>query len=50
MRSGSLDWHLRFPLDVRSALPCFGWRVKLDYRDSLVDFEYDPKRVNPFAR
>jgi hypothetical protein len=24
--------------------------VKLDYRDGLVDFEYDPKRVNPFAR
>ncbi len=24
--------------------------VKLDYRDGLVDFEYDPKRVNLFAR
>jgi hypothetical protein len=24
--------------------------VKLDYRDGLVDFQYDPKRVNPFAR
>jgi tetratricopeptide (TPR) repeat protein len=24
--------------------------VKLDYRDGLVDFKYDPKRVNPFAR
>jgi hypothetical protein len=23
--------------------------LKLDYRDGLVDFEYDPKRV-PFAR
>jgi hypothetical protein len=23
--------------------------MKLDYRDGLVDFEYDPKRV-PFAR
>ena len=23
--------------------------VKLDYRDGLVDFMYDPKRVNPFA-
>jgi tetratricopeptide (TPR) repeat protein len=24
--------------------------LKLDYRDGLVDFEYDPKRVNPFVR
>jgi tetratricopeptide (TPR) repeat protein len=24
--------------------------VKLDYRDGLVDFEYDPKRVNHFGR
>jgi tetratricopeptide (TPR) repeat protein len=24
--------------------------VDLDYRDGLVDFKYDPKRVNPFAR
>ncbi|MGA8312102.1 MAG: aspartyl protease family protein, partial [Terriglobales bacterium] len=24
--------------------------VKLDYRDGLVDFEYDPKRVYPFVR
>lgn len=24
--------------------------VKLDYRDGLVDFEYDPKRVSGFAR
>jgi hypothetical protein len=24
--------------------------VELDYRDGLVDFKYDPKRVNPFAR
>jgi hypothetical protein len=24
--------------------------VKLDYRDGLVDFKYDPKRVQPFAR
>ena len=24
--------------------------VKLDYRDGLVDFEYDPKRVQRFAR
>ncbi len=24
--------------------------VKLDYRDGLVDFEYDPKRVNPYTR
>jgi tetratricopeptide (TPR) repeat protein len=24
--------------------------VKLDYRDGLVDFEYDPKRVNHFER
>jgi tetratricopeptide (TPR) repeat protein len=24
--------------------------VKLDYRDGLVNFEYDPKRVNPFAK
>ena len=24
--------------------------VKLDYRDGLVDFEFDPKRVNPYAR
>jgi hypothetical protein len=24
--------------------------VKLDYRDGLVNFEYDPKRVNPFVR
>jgi tetratricopeptide (TPR) repeat protein len=24
--------------------------VKLDYRDGLVDFEYDPKRVNPYSR
>jgi len=24
--------------------------VKLDYRDGLVDFEYDPKRVSAFAR
>jgi tetratricopeptide (TPR) repeat protein len=24
--------------------------VKLDYRDGLVDFEYDPKRVSPFTR
>jgi tetratricopeptide (TPR) repeat protein len=24
--------------------------LKLDYRDGLVNFEYDPKRVNPFLR
>ena len=24
--------------------------VELDYRDGLVDFKYDPKRVNHFAR
>jgi hypothetical protein len=24
--------------------------VKLDYRDGLVDFEYDPKRVNSFTK
>jgi hypothetical protein len=24
--------------------------VKLDYRDGLVDFEYDPKRISAFAR
>jgi len=24
--------------------------VKLDYRDGLVDFEYDPKRVSTFSR
>jgi hypothetical protein len=24
--------------------------VELDYRDGLVDFGYDPKRVSPFAR
>jgi tetratricopeptide (TPR) repeat protein len=24
--------------------------IELDYRDGLVDFKYDPKRVNPFAR
>jgi tetratricopeptide (TPR) repeat protein len=24
--------------------------VQLDYRDGLVDFKYDPKRVNPFIR
>jgi hypothetical protein len=24
--------------------------VKLDYRDGLVDFEYDPKHVNPYPR
>ena len=24
--------------------------VKLDYRDGLVDFEFDPKRVNPYTR
>jgi tetratricopeptide (TPR) repeat protein len=24
--------------------------LKLDYRDGLVDFEYDPKRVQPFVR
>jgi|HubBroStandDraft_2_1064218.scaffolds.fasta_scaffold19204_2 hypothetical protein len=24
--------------------------VELDYRDGLVDFKYDPKRVNPFGR
>ena len=24
--------------------------LKLDYRDGLVDLEYDPKRVQPFAR
>jgi hypothetical protein len=24
--------------------------VELDYRDGLVDFKYDPKRVNPFVR
>jgi hypothetical protein len=24
--------------------------IKLDYRDGLVDFEYDPKRVQYFAR
>jgi tetratricopeptide (TPR) repeat protein len=24
--------------------------VELDYRDGLVDFKYDPKRVNPFAK
>jgi hypothetical protein len=24
--------------------------MKLDFRDGLVDFEYDPKRVQPFAR
>jgi hypothetical protein len=24
--------------------------VELDYRDGLVDFKYDPKRVNPFER
>ena len=24
--------------------------VELDYRDGLVDFKYDPKRANPFAR
>jgi Aspartyl protease len=24
--------------------------VEMDYRDGLVDFKYDPKRVNPFIR
>jgi len=24
--------------------------IKLDYRDGLVDFEYDPKRVSSFTR
>jgi tetratricopeptide (TPR) repeat protein len=24
--------------------------IELDYRDGLVDFKYDPKRINPFAR
>lgn len=24
--------------------------IKLDYRDGLVDFEYDPKRVSAFRR
>jgi hypothetical protein len=24
--------------------------LKLDYRDGLIDFEYDPKRVNRFER
>jgi hypothetical protein len=24
--------------------------VELDYRDGLVDFKYDPKRVNRFER
>lgn len=24
--------------------------MKLDYRDGLVDFEYDPKRMPPFVR
>ena len=24
--------------------------IELDYRDGLVDFKYDPKRVNPFVR
>jgi hypothetical protein len=24
--------------------------LELDYRDGLVDFKYDPKRVNPFGR
>ncbi len=24
--------------------------IQLDYRDGLVDFRYDPKRVNPFSR
>jgi hypothetical protein len=24
--------------------------VELDYRDGLVDFKYDPKRVSPFVR
>ena len=24
--------------------------LKLEYRDGLVDLEYDPKRVQPFAR
>jgi Aspartyl protease/Tetratricopeptide repeat len=24
--------------------------VELDYRDGLVDFKYDPKRVNPYVR
>jgi tetratricopeptide (TPR) repeat protein len=24
--------------------------IELDYRDGLVNFKYDPKRVNPFAR
>ena len=24
--------------------------VELDYRDGLVDFKYDPKRVNPFLK
>ena len=24
--------------------------VELDYRDGLVDFKYDPKRVNPAVR
>jgi hypothetical protein len=24
--------------------------IRLDYRDGLVDFRYDPKRVNPFSR
>jgi hypothetical protein len=24
--------------------------IELDYRDGLVDFKYDPKRVSPFVR
>jgi hypothetical protein len=24
--------------------------IELDYRDGLVDFKHDPKRVNPFVR
>ena len=24
--------------------------IKLDYRDGLVDFEYDPKRISVFTR
>jgi hypothetical protein len=24
--------------------------LELDYRDGLVDFKYDPKRVNSFVR
>ena len=39
----------RFP--VFWVFQCSGcFEMKLDYRDGLVDFEYDPKRVQPFAR